>query len=153
MLRSDLVLGHLIVVDSALRDEGTSHHYMPAGRHVDADPTAVDVLTRLLDERGVAYQTGRVWTTDAPYRETPAKIESRRTEGCIAVEMEAAALAAVAHFRGVPLGHLLYGGDDLSGAAWDNRSWQTQADVRDNLLKLAASAALQLLAATSRRAP
>ena len=149
VLRSDLVLGHLIVVDSALRDEGTSHHYLPVGRHVDADPTAVDVLTRLLDERGVAYQAGRVWTTDAPYRETPAKIESRRTEGCIAVEMEAAALAAVARFRGVPLGHLLYGGDDLSGAAWDNRSWQTQADVRDNLLNLAASAALQLLAATS----
>jgi hypothetical protein len=64
--RSDLVLGHLIVVDSALRDEGTSHHYLPAGRHVDADPAAVEVLTRLLDERSVAYQTGRVWTTDAP---------------------------------------------------------------------------------------
>lgn len=141
-------------MESALRDEGTSHHYLPAGRHVDVDPAAVDVLTRLLDERGVAHQTGRVWTTDAPYRETPAKIESRRTEGCIAVEMEAAALAAVARFRGVPLGHLLYGGgDDLTGAAWDNRSWQTQADVRDNLLNLAASAALQLLAATSRRVP
>jgi hypothetical protein len=88
-----------------------------------------------------------------PYRETPAKIASRRAEGCVAVEMEAAALAAVAHFRGVPLGHLLYGGDDLFSAAWDNRSWQTQADVRDNLLSLAASAALQLLAASSRCIP
>jgi uridine phosphorylase len=153
VLRSDLTLGHLIVVDSALRDEGTSHHYLPAGRHIDADPVAVGVVTRLLRERGVAFQTGRVWTTDAPYRETPAKIESRRAEGCIAVEMEAAALAAVARFRGVPLGHLLYGGDDLSSAAWDNRSWQTQADVRDNLLSLAASAALQLRAASSRRIP
>ena len=151
VLRSDLVLGHLMVVDSALRDEGTSHHYLPAGRQVDADAVAVGVLTGLLDERGVAYRTGRVWTTDAPYRETPAKIESRRAEGCMAVEMEAAALAAVARFRGVPLGHLLYGGDDLSGAAWDNRSWQTQAGVRDNLLSLAASAALRLRAATSGR--
>lgn len=150
VLRPDLKLGHLIVVESALRDEGTSHHYLPAGRHVDADPVAVEVLTRLLDERGVAFQTGRVWTTDAPYRETPAKIESRRAEACIAVDMEAAALAAVARFRGVPLGHLLYGGDDLSGATWDHRSWQTQAVVRDNLLNLAASAVLRLWAATSR---
>jgi uridine phosphorylase len=147
-VRSDLTLGHLIIVNSALRDEGTSHHYLPAGRHVDADLVAVGVVTRLLRERGVAFQTGRVWTTDAPYRETPAKIESRRAEGCIAVEMEAAALAAVAHFRGVPLGHLLYCADDLSSAAWDHRSWQTQADVRDNLLSLAASAALQLRAAS-----
>jgi hypothetical protein len=67
--------------------------------------------------------------------------------------MEAAALAAVASFRGLPLGQLLYGGDDLPGAAWDNRSRQTQADVRDNLLNLAASAALQLLAASPRRVP
>jgi len=83
----------MIVVESALRVEGTSHHYLPAGRHVDADPVAVEVLTRLLNERGVAFQTARVWTTDAPYRETPAKIESRREEGCIAVEMEAAAFS------------------------------------------------------------
>jgi uridine phosphorylase len=153
VLRSDLVLGHLVVVESALRDEGTSHHYLPAGRYVDADPVAVGVLTQLLDERGIDYQRGRVWTTDAPYRETPVKIASRRAEGCIAVEMEAAALAAVARFRGVPLGQLLYGGDDLSGAAWDHRSWQTQADVRDNLLSLAASAALRLSSATAGPVP
>jgi hypothetical protein len=58
--------------------------------------------------------------------------------------MEAAALAAVASFRRVPLAQILYVGDDLSGETWDHRSWQTQADVRDNLMELAATAAVKL---------
>lgn len=58
--------------------------------------------------------------------------------------MGASALAAVARFRGLPLAQVLYGGDDLSGEHWDNRSWQTQADVRDNLLGIAGSAALRV---------
>ncbi|MDQ6688599.1 MAG: hypothetical protein M3Z50_13540 [Actinomycetota bacterium] len=58
--------------------------------------------------------------------------------------MEAAALAAVAAFRGVPLAQILYAGNDLSGEHWDNRSWQSRAAVRDNLLELAATAVLRL---------
>lgn len=143
-LLPEVTLGHVVVVESALRDEGTSHHYLAASRYVDADPAAVSVVTGTLAERGVPFITGRTWTTDAPYRETPGKIASRRQEGCVTVEMEAAALAAVASFRGVPLAQLLYGGDDLSGESWDHRSWQTQAEVRDNLLDLAATAALRL---------
>ena len=97
-----------------------------------------------LVEHGIPFITGRTWTTDAFYRETPGKIAARRQEGCVTVEMEAAALAAVAAFRGVPLAQILYGGDDLSGETWDRRSWQTQADVRDNVLELAATAAVRL---------
>lgn len=145
VLLPELVLGHLVLVESAVRDEGTSHHYLPAGRVIDADPAAVEVCRRLLAERAVPHLVGRVWTTDAPYRETPAKIALRRGEGCVAVEMEAAALAAVARFRGVRLGQLLYGGDDLSGPVWDNRAWQSAAAVRDSLIDLAATAALRLV--------
>lgn len=97
-----------------------------------------------MDEEGIPFVAGHTWTTDAPYRETPAKIASRREEGCITVEMEAAALAAVAAFRNRPLAHVLCAGDDLSGAQWEHRSWQTQAEVRDALLDLAATAALRL---------
>lgn len=79
------------------------------------------------------------------YRETPAKIELRRLEGYVAVEMEAAAVAAVAAFRGVPLAQVLYGGDDLLGKNWDHRSWQSQAEVRDNQIEGALSAALRIL--------
>jgi uridine phosphorylase len=143
-LRPGLTRGHLVVVESALRDEGTSHHYAPASRCIDADPVATAALRATLTERGVQFLAGRTWTTDAPYRETPDKIASRRSEGCITVDMEAAALIAVAAFRGLPLAQVLYAGDDLSGEQWDHRSWQTQTQIRDNLLLLAASAALRL---------
>jgi uridine phosphorylase len=148
-LRPDLTLGHLVVVASALRDEGTSYHYLPASRHVDADPDARAVLEAVLVEHDVPFVSGRTWTTDAPYRETPTKVASRRDEGCVTVEMEAGALAAVARFRQVPLAQVVYCGDDLSGDTWDHRSWQTRSDVRQNLFDLAATAALRLARSTS----
>ena len=84
----------------------------------------------------------KTWTTDAFYRETPAKVRRRREEGCLTVEMEAAAFFAVAQFRGVPFAQLLYGGDDVSGV-WDFRAWTTHA-VREELFWLAAEACLAL---------
>ena len=69
------------------------------------------------------YVQGKTWTTDGFYRETPAKVPLRRAEGCLTVEMEAAAFFAVAQFRGVQFGQMLYGGDDVSGAEWDHRDW------------------------------
>jgi uridine phosphorylase len=143
-LRPEVTRGHLVVVDAALRDEGTSHHYARPSRFIEADPIATSVLKATLADHDVPYIAGRTWTTDAPYRETPTKIEARRAEGCITVEMEAAALAAVAAFRGVSLAQVLYGGDDLSGETWDHRSWHTQVEVRDNLVELASTAALAL---------
>ena len=143
-LKPELTLGHLVVLSSAIRDEGTSYHYLPPARTVEADPRAVEVLEATLAEHGVPFATGRTWTTDAYYRETPGRIASRRDEECLVVEMEAAALLAVAHFRGVPLVQVVYGGDDLSGVSWDHRDWTTQHDIRDNLVRLAAGAALRL---------
>jgi purine-nucleoside phosphorylase len=92
----------------------------------------------------VPHGVGKTWTTDAPYRETPNKIATRKNEGCLTVEMEAASLIAVAQFRGVLLGQVLYGGDDLSGNEWDNRGWQSRRQVRENLFWLAAEACLKL---------
>ena len=144
VLRPELSVGQLIVVESAVRDEGTSHHYLPPGRLIDADVEAVRVLRSTLREKQISFVGGRVWTTDAPYRETRAKIDRRRAEGCIAVEMEAAALAAIAAFRHVSLAQIVYGGDDLSGESWDHRSWRSHHDVRDDLIEVAATAALRL---------
>jgi purine-nucleoside phosphorylase len=92
----------------------------------------------------VPYLTGKTWTTDAIYRETPDKIALRRDEGCLSVEMEAAAFFAVAQFRGVTFAQILYGGDDLSAESWDSRHWQHQASVREKLFWLAAEACLML---------
>ena len=144
VLETDIAVGHLIVVSGAVRDEGVSYHYLPASREVQAHDAGVAALKATLDRHGVQYRVGKTWTTDAPYRETPAKIALRKNEGCVAVEMEAASLMAVAQYRGVTLGQVLYGGDDLSGGEWDDRGWQARRDVREQLFWLAAEACLEL---------
>ncbi len=144
VLEQDIAVGQLIVVSGAVRDEGVSYHYLPPGREVPAHAAGVAVLRATLEQRGVPYRVGTAWTTDAPYRETPAKIAARKNEGCMVVEMEAASLMAVAHYRDVVLGQVLYGGDDLSGGEWDNRGWQSRREVRQNLFWLAAEACLEL---------
>jgi uridine phosphorylase len=144
VLNKDIAVGHLIVVSSAVRDEGASYHYLPPSREVVANETGVQALVRALENRSVPHMVGKTWTTDAPYRETPARIARRREEGCLTVEMESAGMMAVAQFRGVTFGQVLYGGDDLSGAEWDNRAWQSRKDVRENLFWLCAEACLSL---------
>ena len=144
VLEKEIAVGHLIVVSGAVRDEGVSYHYLPPGREVQAHPAGVAALEATLRQRGVPYRVGKTWTTDAPYRETAAKIATRKSEGCLTVEMEAASLLAVAQFRDVVLGQVLYGGDDLSGDEWDHRGWQSRRDVRENLFWLAAEACLRL---------
>jgi uridine phosphorylase len=144
VLEKELQVGRLVVVSSAVRDEGLSYHYLPPGRAVQAHPAGIAALEKALTVHSLPYTLGKTWTTDAPYRETAAKIAARRAEGCLTVEMEAAGLMAVAQFRGVVLGQVLYGGDDLSGAEWDNRSWQSRREIRRNLFWLAVEACLEL---------
>jgi uridine phosphorylase len=92
----------------------------------------------------VPYVLAKTWTTDAIYRETRGKIEARRDEGCACVEMEAAAFFAVARFRGVHFGQILYAGDDCSGEMWDSRKWQSHQSIRERLFWLAAEACVEL---------
>ena len=99
MLAKEIAVGHLIVVSGAVRGEGVSYHYLPPGREVTAEQSVVDQLVTTLNQRELPYLVGKTWTTDAPYRETVRKIEQRRQEGCLAVEMESAALIAVSQFR------------------------------------------------------
>jgi len=144
VLEKEIAVGHLIVVSGAIRDEGVSYHYLPPSREVIANPLAVRALEKSLNDQGIPYRVGKTWTTDAPYRETVKKIETRRAEGCLTVEMESAALIAVAQFRNAAFGQVLYGGDDLSGIEWDNREWQSRSEVRESLFWLCADACLAL---------
>lgn len=144
VLEKGLGVGHLVVVSAALRDEGTSYHYLPAGREITAHPQGVAALEAALTRQGIPYRVGKTWTTDAPYRETREKIVRRLREGCMTVEMEAASLMAVAQFRQVVLGQVVYGGDDLSGTEWDQRGWQSKQEVREHLFWLAVEACLGL---------
>lgn len=141
-------LGGVVVPTGAVRDEGTSFHYAPPGPIMPVDPDAVATLAAVLDDRSVPYTTGPTWTTDAPYRETRARVVARRDAGCLTVEMEVSALLAAAAFRGVRLAALLYAADDLSGAVWDSRNW-TRSEVRGTLLSLAIESASGLRRAMS----
>lgn len=122
-LTSAVGAGEIVVPTSAVRDEGTSFHYLPPSREVEADPYGVEAAITMLQERGVPFRAGKVWTTDAVYRETRRRVATRRAEGCLVVEMEAAAFFAVARFRGIRFAQLLYGGDDLSTDQWESRNW------------------------------
>lgn len=144
VLEKDIAVGHLIVVSGAVRDEGVSYHYLPPGREVAADQRVVHALVQTLQDQNLPHVVGKTWTTDAPYRETAKKIANRRKEGCLTVEMESAALIAVAEFRHAAFGQVLYGGDDLSGTEWDSREWQSRKEIRENLFWLCADACLSL---------
>lgn len=136
--------GHVMVPTGAVRDEGTSYHYAPAGAEALPHPTAVAAIDAVLTERGVPHDRGLTWTTDAFFRETPARVERRRQQGCLTVEMEASAMFTVAAFRNVVYGQLLYAGDDVSAQDWDHRDWNRQVSAREHLLDLALDAVLRL---------
>lgn len=144
VLEKDLAAGHLIVVSSAVRDEGASYHYLRPSREVEAISSGVNSLTAALTDRGLPHIVGKTWSTDAPYRETVDVIAQRRAEGCVVVEMEAAGMMAVAQFRDVMFGQVLYAGDDLSGSEWDRRDWQSLSDVRESLFWLCVDAVLTI---------
>lgn len=91
---------YFVLIDRALRDEGTSHHYLPPSKYVALRPPVKRRLDGAFDQVDEPVHRGAVWTTDAPFRETQAAIEYAEKEGVLAVEMEAAALYAFAEARG-----------------------------------------------------
>jgi uridine phosphorylase len=92
-----------ILIERALRDEGTSYHYLPAANYAEADPALLALAADALARAGHQVYVGDSWTTDAPFRETEESIASRRREGILAVEMEAASLYAFAAARKRPV--------------------------------------------------
>jgi uridine phosphorylase len=90
---------YFVIIDRALRDEGTSYHYAAPDIFAEADPRLIRVAKQALQEAGVSAHVGPSWTTDAPFRETADAIAAARSKGILAVEMEAAALYTFAHKR------------------------------------------------------
>jgi len=94
---------YFVVIDRALRDEGTSYHYAAPELFAEADAKLVALATDALKEAGLRVFVGPSWTTDAPFRETAEAVEAARAKGILAVEMEAAALYTFARRRRVPV--------------------------------------------------
>lgn len=143
VLDSALVAGHFILPTAAYRDEGVSYHYLPVGDYVDI-PTA-ERLGEIFDGLNLPYVKGRVWTTDAFYRETRNNMEKRKADGCIAVDMECASAMAVGQFRGAEVYQFLYAEDSLDGEAWDRRTMgKLPASDYEKYLRVALEAAARL---------
>ena len=94
---------YFIVIDRALRDEGTSYHYLPPSDYGVADAHLTQLAREALAAAGISVQVGTTWTTDAPFRETEEAINAAKQAGILAVEMEAAALYAFARARARPV--------------------------------------------------
>ena len=112
----------IILPTSAVRDEGTSFHYAPPSREIAVNVDYGDMFESMLKELGIPYHKGKCWTTDGFYRETAKKVQMRKDEGCICVDMEASAMAALASLRGKKVLHFFYAGDNLDTPEWDARS-------------------------------
>ena len=107
-----------VIPTEAYRDEGMSYHYAPPADYIEI-PTAAQTEA-FFQELGLPYVTGRVWTTDAFYRETRDQFEARRSEGCLAVEMELAGVQAVCDFHGFTLYDFLVTGDVLDAPTYES---------------------------------
>lgn len=118
-LQKHVAIGDIVVCDRAIRDEGTSHHYLPPEKYAHASLDMTARLLGALKNSGTPYAVGTSWTIDAPYRETVAEVRHYQSEGVLTVEMEAAALFAVAAYRGVEMGSLLTISDSLADLTWD----------------------------------
>ena len=116
--------GDFFIPTAALRQEGTSYHYLPPSREVELSEEAVMAIEKALTEKGLPYRRCKTWTTDGFYRETKEMVLYRKSEGYSVVEMECASMAACAKMRGVVFGQLLFTADSLANVeAHDERNW------------------------------
>ena len=117
-LHQDMSVGDIVVCKRAIRDEGTSNHYLPEAKYSGPCPDLTERLCEAIERKSIPYRKGTSWTTDAPYRETVEKLQRHCCDGVATVEMEASALFAVGAYRGVSVGSLFAISDILSGGAW-----------------------------------
>jgi uridine phosphorylase len=94
---------YFVLIERALRDEGTSYHYQPSAPFSRAPVDVLSLMASAFDKLHVPVERGATWTTDAPFRETAETVEAMRSRGLLAVEMEAAALYAFAAARERPV--------------------------------------------------
>jgi uridine phosphorylase len=117
-LQRDLNPGDLVLCEAAIRDEGVSHHYLPPGRLATASAGLSAALGTALEAAGLTFREGVSWTIDTPYRETVTEARHYQGEGVLCVEMEAAALFAVAQVRGLQLASAFAISDSLADLVW-----------------------------------
>jgi uridine phosphorylase len=132
---------YFVLIESALRDEGTSYHYLPPSEFSRASRSLLALLDGIFDGLRVPVDLGSVWTTDAPFRETEAAIAEMKLRGLLAVEMEAAALYAFAEARSKPVICFAHVTNQMGAVEGDFEKGEADGTV-DALAVIAATAAL-----------
>lgn len=118
-LQKHLKLGSIVICDKAIRDEGTSHHYLKSEKFSYSSDEVTKKLTEVIEIMKLDFAIGTSWTIDAPFRETYAEIENYSNENVLTVEMEAAALFAVAKYLNVDAGAIFTISDYLCEDEWE----------------------------------
>jgi uridine phosphorylase len=144
VLQKELAVGHLIIPTVAVRDEGTSYHYVSPSREITANERIVKIIENTLLEKKIPYIKAKTWTTDAFYRETNQKVAQRKKEGCVTVEMETSAYIAVSQYNNVEFGQILCSGDSLAGDEWDKREYNKRTGIREFVLRLTLDVSLKM---------
>ena len=121
----------IIIPTKAIRDEGASYHYAPPSDTIDVNKKYKHLFKEVLDQFGYPYVEGTTWTTDACYRETREKVERRKAQGAICVEMECAGMQALCDFRGSDFFQFFYAGDNLDHSSWQPRSLSGESRLDD----------------------
>ena len=136
----------IIIPTSAIRDEGTSYHYMKSTTEIKVNEKYRKEFKEILNKNNISSIEGKVWTTDAPYRETRKKVLKRKEQGCICVDMECSAMNAVAKFRKKELFQFFYAADNLDSAKWDKRSLgnNDRLSEKEKIIYLALELALKI---------
>lgn len=117
-LQKSIKVGSLMVCEKAIRDEGTSHHYLKHSKYAYASKDITNKIKKSLEKFKQKYFVGTSWTIDAPYRETVAEVKQYQKEGVATVEMEASALFSVAQYRNIELGAIFTISDSLAELEW-----------------------------------
>lgn len=123
----------IIIPNRAIRDEGTSYHYVAASDTIDVNRKYIPEFIEVLNTFGYPYVIGTTWTTDAMYRETRQKMEKRKKQGAICVEMECAGLQALCQFRNTEFFEFFYAGDNLDHSEWQPRSLSGSVKLDDKV--------------------
>lgn len=117
-LQPELDTGSLVVSTSAIRGEGVSRHYLPPHENVEPSPGMLQGISQILNRQNQPHSLGTTWTTDAPFREVRKDVLEHQKQGVLAVDMEAAAMLAVARSLNLSAAALFSIADQLSGGEW-----------------------------------
>ena len=112
----------IIIPTKAYREDGVSYHYIGEGDVIELSSKYKEEFKKILCEYDFDFREGATWTTDAFYRETRDKVDYFKNKGCLCVEMEASAIAAVCEYKKIDYFTFFYAGDNLDSIEWEKRS-------------------------------